>query len=101
MAIVTEKEWAEFRSSVLGPDSTTVGEVVRYMAECREGACRDEKRTLARTIASVLRSYSQTDLAVDVNLKGFVSVRGSGVRSFWEFTRRYGDLKGMKRDKWK
>lgn len=100
MAIMDEKEWAEFKSAMLGKDDIRVLEVIEYMAELRRKMVRGERTSMSRAIGSVLRFYSKDDLARDVNMKDFVSKKGAGVRSFLEFNMRYEELKKKRKEKY-
>jgi hypothetical protein len=73
----------------------SVGEVVVYMESLRSGFRSGARCSMSRAISSVLKSYSAGDMAGDVTMVGFLSGRGSGVRSFLEFRMRYEELKEM------
>lgn len=100
MAIVTEDEWKEFKSDILEPDKTTVREVLNYMMKCHDNSKRGQKTAISRSIASVLKYYKFDDLAKDVCLKEFISKKGAGCRSYYEFIHRYDELLKIKKYRW-
>ena len=100
MAIVSEDEWKEFKSDILEPDKTTVREVLNYMMKCHDNSKRGQRTTISRSISSVLKYYKFDDLARDVNVKNFVSKKGAGYRSYYEFIYRYEELLKIKKHRW-
>lgn len=78
----------------------TVGDVVRYMYALKSGMDRGQRTSIGKATASVLKFYSQGDLAESVNVHDFTSKRGAGLRAYHEFLIRHEELKGM-REFWK